>query len=125
MPDNKKKGGAPEVLNPLNLVVLGQRELMIDKHAMIGFGRELKDWNYTPEQAKYYRWAIEEIIRKTFPNATCYQQVGDEDSREGPQLWEIWDRAITKEQLQSLIPEIHARAQAIFNEYKKKVLSYY
>lgn len=75
-----------------------------DKHHMIGFDAK------TVKEAKAYHKAIAHYLKRF--KIPVFLQVGG-NSELGYNAWEIWDKNITPQELEALLPEIERDAQIL------------
>ena len=79
-----------------------------DKNFMIGFNCRTK------KECEAYNTAIRRVLEKE--GLTVYHQVGgrpDDPNAPGYHKWEIWERGVTKEDLEGLLSEIEKEAQEL------------
>ncbi|MDO8600813.1 MAG: hypothetical protein Q7R73_04415 [bacterium] len=92
-------------------IFLGVRNPDGDKNYMVFFeGR-------TSDECIAYNIAIREILERE--GFLPFHQVGvkpEGNNEPGYHAWEVWRKNVTKEKLESLLPEIAAKAQAYLKE---------
>jgi len=103
--NNKEKPRKEEKSKKVELKIIEPRG---DKKFMIGFNCRTK------KECEAYNTAIRRVLEKE--GLTVYHQVGgrpDDPNAPGYHKWEIWERGVTKEDLEGLLSEIEKEAQEL------------
>lgn len=78
-----------------------------DKFCMIRFNA------HTEKQARAYNEAVAHHLGQL---GNIFHQIGGSDRALGVHGWELWDKEISSEQLEALLPEIERDAQILLTE---------